>query len=143
MVMVQRRYGSEHGWCTRPYDGIVGGGIDFLFCAWGFQQNYLLFKPDLNNELDEINDCYLKGSSAPIVNINSQAIFYDSENRVLHFDIDDVRNVKIYDLKGKKLVDVTLNPGRKQLTWNLNVGVYIVNISTINQQIYQSKIVVK
>lgn len=144
-VVYYERYGSEHGWCTRPYDGIVGGGIDFLFCAWGFQQNYLLFKPDLNNELDEINDCYLKGSitSAPIVNINSQAIFYDSENRVLHFDIDDVRNVKIYDLKGKKLVDVTLNPGRKQLTWNLNVGVYIVNISTINQQIYQSKIVVK
>ena len=44
---------------------------------------------------------------------------------------------------GKKLVDVTLTQGRKQLTWNLNVGVYIVNISTINKQIYQSKIVVK
>ena len=134
-----------HGWYTRPYDGIVGGGIDFLFCAWGFQQNYLLFKPDLNNELDQINDCYLKGinTNSPAIIIDSQTIYYDSKNRLLHFDIDDVRNVKIYDLMGKKLVDVTLNQGRKQLTWNLNVGVYIVNISTINQQIYQSKIVVE
>ena len=116
-----------------------------MFCAWGFQQNYLLFKPDLNNELDQINDCYLKGinTNSPTIIIDSQTIYYDSKNRLLHFDIDDVRNVKIYDLMGKKLVDVTLNQGRKQLTWNLNVGVYIVNISTINQQIYQSKIVVK
>ena len=79
----------------------------------------------------------------PIVNIDSQAISYDSRNRVLHFDIDDVRNVKIYNLEGKKLVDVTFNQGRRQLTWDLNVGVYVVNISTIKQQIYQSKIVVK
>ena len=144
-VVYYERYGSEHGWYSRPYDGIVGGGLDFLFCAWGFQQNYLLFKPDLSNELDQINDCYLKGikTNSPTIIIDSQTISYDSKNRLLQFDIDDVRNVKIYDLMGKKLVDVTLNQGGKQLTWNLNVGVYIVNISTINQQIYQSKIVVK
>lgn len=144
-VVYYERYGSEHGWYSRPYDGIVGGGIDFLFCAWGFQQNYLLFKPDLNNELDEINDCYLKGTitNCPIITIDSQAISYDSRNRVLYFDIENVKNVKVYDLKGRKLVDVTLNQGWKQLTWNLNVGVYIVNILTTNQQIHKSKIVVK
>ena len=116
-----------------------------MFCAWGFQQNYLLFKPDLNNELDQINDCYLKGinTNSPTIIIDSQTIYYDSKNRLLHFDIDDVRNVKIYDLMGKKLVDVTLNPSRRQLTWDLNVGVYVVNISTTNRQIYRSKIVVK
>ena len=33
-VVYYERYGSEHGWYSRPYDGIVGGGIDFLFGLW-------------------------------------------------------------------------------------------------------------
>jgi hypothetical protein len=37
----------------------------------------------------------------------------------LQFDL----YAKIYDIKGEKLVDVTLNQGRRQLTWDLNVGV--------------------
>ena len=144
-VVYYERYGSEHGWYTRPYDGIVGGGTDYLMCAWGPRQNYLLFKPDHNNELDFINDCYLQGinTNAEILTINSQSIYYNTTNKTLNFNIEGVKAVKIYDTIGRKVYDVILNQSRKQLTTNLNKGIYIINIMTEKQEIYQSKIVVK
>lgn len=144
-VVYYERYGSENGWYTRPYDGLVGGGIDFLFCAWGVQQNYLLFKPDHNNELDEINTCYLNETRTDVadVEIISNEVYYNSENSTLMFDFENVTNIAIYDAMGKMVVNRELTDGVNAISLDLNMGVYIVNIATDSQQSIRSKIVVK
>lgn len=144
-VVYYERYGSENGWYTRPYDGLVGGGIDFLFCAWGVQQNYLLFKPDHNNELDEINTCYLNETRTDVadVEIISNEVYYNSENSTLMFDIENITNIVIYDAMGKMVVNRELTDGVNAISLDLNMGVYIVNIATDSQQSIRSKIVVK
>ena len=144
-VVYYERYGSENGWYTRPYDGLVGGGIDFLFCAWGVQQNYLLFKPDHNNELDEINTCYLNETRTDVVDVEtlSNEIYYDSENSTLMFDFENITNIVIYDAMGKMVVNRELTDGVNAISLDLNMGVYIVNIATDSQQSIRSKIVVK
>ena len=144
-VVYYERYGSENGWYTRPYDGIVGGGIDFLFCAWGVQQNYLLFKPDHNNELDKINACYLNETRTNIADVDflSNEVYYNGENETLMFDVENVTDITIYDAMGKIVVNRELTAGVKAISLDLNMGVYIVCISTDKPQYFHSKIVVK
>lgn len=143
-VVYYERYGSEHGWYTRPYDGIVGGGIDFLYCAWGVQQNYLLFKPDLNNELDLINDCYLSGTGTNSLTefADSQDIYYDTSEKAVCFNMEHATSLAIYDVMGKvikKNVTCTTN----KVYVNLNAGIYIVALQVENNKMIYSKIIAK
>ena len=116
-----------------------------MFCAWGVQQNYLLFKPDHNNELDKINECYLNETRTNIsdVDFSSNEVYYNGENETLMFDVENVTNITIYDAMGKIVVNRELMAGVKAISLDLAMGVYIVCISTDKPQYFHSKIVVK
>ena len=69
-IVYYERFGSENGWYSRSYDGITGGGVNFMVCAFD-SNGELLFKPTHNNELDEIEDCYINETKTNIENITT------------------------------------------------------------------------
>ena len=69
-IVYYERFGSENGWYSRSYDGITGGGVNFMVCAFD-NNGELLFKPTHNNELDEVEDCYINEIKTNISNIES------------------------------------------------------------------------
>ena len=135
------RYGSENGWYSRSYDDIVGGGINFMICAFDANDE-LQFKPIYNNELDEISDCYINETKSDIADINTltQNIYYNSQEKVLFVDIENAETLMVYDAMGKIVMTKEINSTTKRIPANLNTGIYI--ITTKDQNVY-SKIVVK
>ena len=67
-IVYYERFGLENGWYSRSYDGMTGGGVDFMICAFD-ATNELQFKPVYNNELDEIEDCYINEIKTDVENI--------------------------------------------------------------------------
>ena len=104
-----------------------------------------MFKPTYNNELDEIEDCYIKETKTdvPDVELEMGDVYYNSENRVLVLDVENLMGITVYDAMGKMVVNRELTAGVKAISLDLNMGVYIVNIVTDNKQSIRSKIVVK
>ena len=143
-VVFYERYGSENGWYMRQYSSIVGGGINFMICAFDVDGE-LLFKPDYDNELDEIEDCYINETKTNVPNVELQKgdVYYNSESSVLVFDVENPMSITIYDAMGKMVENRELAFGTKEISLDLNMGVYIVNITTDNQQSILSKIVVR
>ena len=135
------RYGSENGWYSRSFDGISGGGINFMICAFD-ANGELQFKPTYNNELDEIADCYINETKSDIADINTltQNIYYNSQEKVLFVDIENAETLMVYDAMGKIVMTKEINSTTKSIPINLNTGIYI--ITTNNQNIY-SKIFIK
>ena len=70
-------------------------------------------------------------------------VYYNSENRVLVLDVENLMGITVYDAMGKMVVNRELTAGVKAISLDLNMGVYIVNIVTDNKQSIRSKIVVK
>ena len=143
-IIFYERYGSENGWYMRQYSSNVGGGINFMICAFDVNGN-LLFKPNYDNELDEIEDCYINETKTNVPNVELQKgdVYYNSESSVLVFDVENPMSITIYDVMGKMVENRELAFGTKEISLDLNMGVYIVNITTDNQQSILSKIVVR
>ena len=115
-----------------------------MVCAFD-EFGELLFKPVYNNELDEIEDCYIKETKTNVPNVELQKgdVYYNSESSVLVFDVENPMVITIYDAMGKMVENRELAFGTKEISLDLNMGVYIVNITTDNQQSIFSKIVVR
>jgi hypothetical protein len=77
------------------------------------------------------------------ITYESQNIYYSSHDRTLYFNINNPTSVIIYDTMGKTILNSTIASTTKQLSINLNNGIYIVNIITENQSTIQTKIIVK
>ena len=143
-IIFYERYGSENGWYMRQYSSIVGGGINFMICAFD-ANDALMFKPNYNNELDEIENCYINETKTNVPSVESQKgdVYYNAENRTLVLDVENPMAITIYDAMGKMVVNRELTTGAKAISLDLNAGIYIVNISTDNQQSIRTKIIVK
>ena len=143
-IIFYERYGSENGWYMRQYSSNVGGGVNFVVCAFDAEEA-LLFKPTYNNELDEIENCYINETKTDVASIESKSgnIYYNTENHTLVLDVETPMTITIYDAMGKMVVNRVLTAGAKAISLDLNAGIYIVNISTNNQQSIRTKIIVK
>lgn len=143
-VIFYERYGSENGWYMRQYSENVGGGINFMICAFN-TSNELTFKPTFNNELDEIKNCYINETKTDVPNIKDQpeSAYYNSENHMLSFNIENPTIITIYDTMGKMVMNYTVASDTKSLPLTLNSGIYIAKITTDKQQSVLSKIIVK
>ena len=64
------RFGSENGWYSRSYNGMTGGGVNFMVCAFD-SNGELQFKPVHNNELDKIKNCYINETKTDIETITA------------------------------------------------------------------------
>ena len=143
-IIFYERYGSENGWYMRQYSSIVGGGINFMICAFD-ANDALMFKPNYDNELDEIEDCYINETKTNVPNVELQHsdVYYNAESRTLVLDVENPMAITIYDAMGKMVVNRELTAGAKAISLNLNMGIYVVKITTDNQKSIHSKIVVK
>lgn len=79
----------------------------------------------------------------PIIDNTQNNIFYDTKNHLLTFDIENPTSINIYDTTGKMIVNKTITTNTKQLSINLNSGIYIVTITTKTQQLNRNKIIIK
>ena len=143
-IIFYERYGSENGWYMRQYSSNVGGGVNFIVCAFDAKEA-LLFKPTYNNELDEIEDCYINETKTDVASIESKSgnIYYNTENHTLVFDVENLVAMTVYDAMGKMVMNQTITSEIKQFPIDLNRGIYIVHFSINNQQAIHTKIVVK
>ena len=97
-IVYYERFGSESGWYSRSYDEITGGGVNFMICAFDVT-NELQFKPVHNNELDEIEDCYISETKTDVETItaptatNIQKIIHDGQVFI-------IRDGKTYNIMG-------------------------------------------
>ena len=94
-IVYYERFGSENGWCSRSYDDIVGGGINIMICAFD-ETGELEFKPVYNNELDEIEDCYINETKTGVENVT---IPNTSLKKV-------IRNGQLYIIHEEKIYNV-------------------------------------
>ena len=102
-IVYYERFGSENGWYSRSYDGITGGGVNFMVCAFD-SNGELQFKPTHNNELDEIEDCYINETKTNIENITTSNT---SLQKVIHNgQLFIIKDGKTYNLMGVEIQSV-------------------------------------
>ncbi len=87
-IVYYERFGSENGWYSRSYDGIIGGGINFMICAFDTIRE-LEIKPVYNNELDEIKNCYINEiktavEDVTISNISLKKVIHNGQFYIIH-----------------------------------------------------------
>ena len=103
-IVYYERFGSENGWYSRSYDGITGGGVNFMVCAFD-DANELLFKPVHNNELDEIENCYINETKTDVETITAptttavQKIIRDGQVFI-------IRDGKTYNIMGVEVKNI-------------------------------------
>jgi hypothetical protein len=103
-IVYYERFGSENGWYSRSYDGITGGGVNFMVCAFD-DANELLFKPVHNNELDEIENCYINETKTDVETITAptttaiQKIIRDGQVFI-------IRDGKTYNMMGIEVENI-------------------------------------
>ena len=97
-IVYYERFGSENGWYSRSYDDVTGGGVNFMICAFDVA-NELQFKLVHNNELDEIEDCYIRETKTDVETITApttttlQKIIHDGQVFI-------IRDGKTYNMMG-------------------------------------------
>jgi hypothetical protein len=103
-IVYYERFGSENGWYSRSYDGVTGGGVNFMVCAFD-AANELLFKPVHNNELDEIENCYINVTKTDVETITAptttaiQKIIRDGQVFI-------IRDGKTYNMMGIEVENI-------------------------------------
>ena len=103
-IVYYERFGSENGWYSRSYDGVTGGGVNFMVCAFD-DANELQFKPVHNNELDEIENCYINETKTDVETITAptttavQKILRDGQVFI-------IRDGKTYNMMGIEVENI-------------------------------------
>ena len=82
-------------------------------------------------------------TSNECINAESKNVYYEQQNQTLYFNVNNPISVIIYDTMGKMVVNRKLTAGAKAISLDLNAGIYIVNITTDNQQSIRTKIMMK
>ena len=70
-------------------------------------------------------------------------IYYNSQGKILYFNVDSPRVVVVYDTMGRIIMKEVVDATTQQLFLDLNRGIYVINITTANQSTVQNKIIVK
>lgn len=70
-------------------------------------------------------------------------IYYNSQGKILYFNVDSPRVVVVYDTMGRIIMKEVVDATTQQLFLDLNRGIYVINITTTNQSTVQNKIIVK
>ena len=100
---VYERFGSLRGWLLSDFGMVDGGGVNFMVCAFD-NNGELLFKPTHNNELDEIEDCYINETKTDIENITLPTV---SLQKVIHNgQLLIIKDGKTYNLMGVEVQSV-------------------------------------
>lgn len=94
---IYERFGSLRGWLRSDFGMVDGGGVNFMVCAFD-NNGELLFKPTHNNELDEIENCYINETKTNIENITTsntslQKVIYNGQLLI-------IKDGKTYNLMG-------------------------------------------
>ena len=103
-IIIYERYGALTGWAVSNYANIEGGGPGSMICAFDANDE-LLFKPTHNNELDEIENCYISETKTDIEIITApttpaiQKIIYNGQVYIL-------RNGKVYNMVGIEVKNI-------------------------------------
>ena len=105
-IVYYERFGSENGWYSRSYDGITGGGVNFMVCAFD-SNGEILFKPTHHNELVEIEDCYINETKTNIDNVEIQKasmikVMHDGQLYIIH-------EGKTYNMMGVEVENMNFN----------------------------------
>ena len=106
-IVFYERYGSENGWYMHQSSSSTGGGVNFMICAFDANDE-LLFKPTYNNELDEIENCYISETKTDIEIITTpttpaiQKIIHNGQVYIL-------RNGKVYNMVGIEVKNIDFN----------------------------------
>ena len=97
-IVYYERFGSENGWYSRSYDDVTGGGVNFMICAFDVA-NELQFKPVHNNELDEIEYCYISETKTDVETITAPAT--TTLQKIIHNgQVFIIRDGKTYNMMG-------------------------------------------
>ena len=100
---IYERFGSPRGWLRSDFGMVDGGGVNFMVCAFD-NNDELLFKPTHNNELDEIEDCYINEIKTNIENITTPNA---SLQKVIHKgQLLIIKDGKTYNLMGVEVQSV-------------------------------------
>jgi hypothetical protein len=100
---IYERFGSLRGWLRSDFGMVDGGGVNFMVCAFD-NNGELLFKPTHNNELDEIENCYINETKTNIENITVQTVSFQ---KVIHNgQLLIIKDGKTYNLMGVEVQSV-------------------------------------
>jgi hypothetical protein len=106
-IIIYERYGALTGWAISKYVDIEGRGHGSMICAFDANDE-LLFKPTYNNELDEIENCYISETKTDIEIITTpttpaiQKIIHNGQVYIL-------RNGKVYNMVGIEVKNIDFN----------------------------------
>ena len=142
---IYERYGSTTGWSHSNHSELLGLAGRTMICAFD-ENNELVFKRKYTIEgYGEVKDCYINGEIGTNIDTpqKEENIYYNSKEKTLHIDVENIETITIYDAMGKMIINQAIAVGIKQFPLNLNSGTYIVHFSINNQQVISTKIVVK
>ena len=133
------------GWLFNYCKASVGGATQRVICAFDENDELVLKREYTITGYGEVKDCYIKEEIGTNIETpqKEENIYYNSLGKTLYFDVENAEMITIYDTMGKMVVNRELTAGAKAIPLDLNAGIYIVNISTDNQQSIRTKIVVK
>ena len=142
---VYERYGMTTGWLFNYCMAYVGGASQRVICAFDENDELVLKREYTIAGYGNVEDCYVKTEIGTNIEIpqKEENIYYNSKEKTLYFDAENTEMITIYDAMGKMVVNRELIAGAKAISLDLNAGIYIVNISTDNQQSIRTKIIVK
>ena len=142
---VYERYGMTTGWLQNNCIARVGGASQRVICAFDENDELVLKREYTITGYGEVKDCYIKEEIGTNIEIpqKEENIYYNSKEKTLYFDAENTEMITIYDAMGKMVVNRELTADAKAISLDLNAGIYIVNISTDNQQSIRTKIIVK
>ena len=142
---IYERYGSTTGWSHNNHAELIGSANYSMICAFDENDELVLKREYTITGYGEVKDCYIKEEIGTNIETpqKEENIYYNSLGKTLYFDVENAEIITIYDAMGKMVVNRELTAGAKAISLDLNAGIYIVNISTDNQQSIRTKIIVK
>ena len=139
---IYERYGMTTGWLYNNCMAYVGAAPQKVICAFDENDELVLKREYTITGYGEVKDCYIKEEIGTNIETaqKEENIYYNSQEKTLHLNIETAETITIYDAMGKMVMTREINSTTKSIPINLTPGIYIV--TNKNQNIY-SKIVIK
>ena len=139
---VYERYGMTTGWLYNSCMAYVGGASHRVICAFDENDELVLKREYTIAGYGEVKDCYINEEIGTNVETaqKGENIYYNSQEKRLYVDIENVEMIMVYDAVGKNIITKEVDLETKSISLNLNSGIYIVMTKNGNRY---AKIVVK
>jgi spermidine/putrescine transport system substrate-binding protein len=138
-------------------NGVANGEIDF---AMGYNSDAIQLMLEMENDIEfivpaeaysayashEYWKVFMGGEEITFdeyITDKLNNIYYNSQGKILYFNVDSPRVVVVYDTMGRIIMKEVVDATTQQLFLDLNRGIYVINITTTNQSTVQNKIIVK